>query len=293
MLKRLLHPPLLVLICIPVLSFSALIAVFILQAEDTVPAYIIFAMSAYALTIWILALPGLAKGIRAAVMGSRLMGGLRKWEMAGRYLEDLSFRGSVSIYQGMIVNFLYVVFRIAAGIRFASVWFLSMGVYYLILGGLRAFLIVCYRRRDAGMEQRCYRKTAQLLFLLNLPMGGMILLMVWTNSGYSYPGYIIYLSALYTFYTMGTAIANIVRFRRIGSPILSAAKVLNLVAAMMSMLGLQTAMISRFAGNQEDFRRMMNGITGGVVYGSVILIAVYMLLHSRKAGGNVGEPIGK
>ena len=115
-----------------------------------------------------------------------------------------------------------------------------------------------------------------------VPMGGMIVLMVRTNSGFSYPGYIIYLSALYTFYTMVTSIQNLVKFRKLGSPILSAAKVLNFIAAMMSILGLQTAMISRFSENGESYRKMMNAITGGFVYGIVILIAVIMLLCSRK-----------
>lgn len=121
-----------------------------------------------------------------------------------------------------------------------------------------------------------------MLFLLNIPMGGMIVLMVRTNSGFSYPGYIIYLSALYTFYTMTVSVINLFKYRGLGSPILSASKVLNFVSAMMSILGLQTAMISRFSENGESYRKMMNAITGGFVYAIVILIAVYMLLHSRK-----------
>lgn len=126
-----------------------------------------------------------------------------------------------------------------------------------------------------------HRRTAWLLFLLNIPMGGMIVLMVLTDSGYSYPGYVIYLSALYTFYTIILAVVNLVTFRRLGSPVLSAAKVLSFVAALMSLLGLQTAMISQFSTEGEAFRRRMNAITGGGVWFSVILIAVYMLLRSR------------
>lgn len=83
------------------------------------------------------------------------------------------------------------------------------------------------------------------------------------------------------FYTMITSAINLIRFRRLGSPILSAAKVLHFVAAMMSILGLQTAMIYRFSENGENYRRMMNAITGGFVYCIVILIAIYMLLHGR------------
>ena len=280
-LRRALHPPVWVLICVPVVSFATLAAVFTGHYEDSAPAYLVYGMSAYSLAVWVAAVPGLTKRAKAAIMGSRLARRAAASPVAGRYLKDLAFRGSISVYQGMAVNFFYVVFRVAAGIRYASVWFVSMAVYYLVLGGLRAYLIVCYRRRTPELERRCYHTTAWLLFLLNIPMGGMIVLMVRTNSGFSYPGYVIYLSALYTFYTMVTSVTNLVKFRRLGSPILSAAKVLNFVAAMMSILGLQTAMISQLSKNGEDYRKMMNAITGGFVYGIVILIAVYMLLHGR------------
>ena len=86
-----------------------------------------------------------------------------------RYLHDLAFRGSLSIYQGMIINFLYVLFCIGAGIRYTSVWFISMAAYHMVLGGLRAYLASCDRRREAcgfSFAYRCYRRTAWLLFLL-------------------------------------------------------------------------------------------------------------------------------
>lgn len=281
LLQKLLHPPGWVLIFVPLLSFAALAAVFIRQCPENILVYLIYSLSAYSLTIWLAALLGLTKRAKSAMMGSKLMRKAAASPIMGRYFKDLAFRGSISIYQGIAVNLFYVAFRIMAAIRYASVWFLSMAVYYLVLGGLRAYLIVCYRRRTPELERRCYHTTAWFLFLLNIPMGGMIMLMVRTDSGFSYPGYVIYLSALYTFYTMITSAINLIRFRRLGSPILSAAKVLHFVAAMMSILGLQTAMISRFSENGEDYRKMMNAITGGFVYGIVILIAIYMLLHGR------------
>ncbi len=280
--QKLLYPSKWVLIFLPPISFAALIFIFATQNKKSAPAYIIYCMSAYSLMIWSAAVPRLTKRIKSAIINSRIMKKASASKITGRYLNDLAFRGNVSIYQGMAVNAFYVVFRIVAGIRYASVWFISMAVYYLVLGGLRAYLVVCYRRRNPNLERRCYHTTAWLLFLLNIPMGGMIVLMVRTNSGFSYPGSIIYLSALYTFYTMVTSVLNLVKFRKLGSPILSAAKVLNFIAAMMSILGLQTAMISRFSENGESYRKMMNAVTGGFVYGIVILIAVIMLLHSRK-----------
>lgn len=276
LLERLLHPPKWVLFTLPPMVFAALTDI-LLKGKNSVPAYMIYCMSAYCLTIWILPLPRLFRKAKANMI-HRLTGTV----FGGKYIGDLAFRGSVSIYQGMMVNFLYVVFRIFVGIRYASVWFLTIAVYDLVLGIMRLSLILSYRNRNIKSEPRCYRRTAWLLFLLNIPMGGMIVLIVLTDSGYSYPGYVIYLSALYTFCTIILAVVNLVKFRKLGSPILSAAKVLNFVAALMSLLGLQTAMISQFSTEGEDFRRRMNAITGGGVWFYVILIAVYMLLRSRK-----------
>ena len=190
-LGKILHPPKWVLFSAPPLVFAALIYIFAVGQNDSAPAYLIYGLSAYCLTIVVLPLPSLIRNARAGVM--RRINGTA---FGGRYVNDLVFRGSVGICQGMTMNFLYVLFRIVVGIRYASVWSVSMAVYYLVLGILRLSLILSYRRRVETDELRCYRRTARLLFLLNIPMGGMILLMLLTNAGYSYPGYVIYLSAM-------------------------------------------------------------------------------------------------
>lgn len=281
-LQKILHPPKWSLFFAPPVVFAALIYIFLTGQNNSTPAYVIYSMSAYCLTVLVLPLPRLIRNAKVSVM--RRINGMA---FGGRYVNDLAFRGSVSIYRGMTVNFLYVLFRIVVGIRYASVWFISMAVYYLVLGVLRLSLILSYRQKVNINELRCYRRTAWLIFLLNIPMGGMITLMVLTNSGYSYPGYVIYLSAMYTFYTMVTSVINLVRFRRLGSPILSAAKVLNFIAALMSILGLQTAMIAQFSVESDSFRKTMNAITGGVIWLCVILTAVYMLRRSRKMQSEV------
>ena len=154
------------------------------------------------------------------------------------------------------------------------------GIYYLVLSIVKIYLIVCYKRLCNQMQ--CYRNIGYGLFLLNIPMGGMIILMIKTNAGYSYPGYIIYLSALYTFYTVIVAVINLVKFHKTGNLILSANKIINFVCALMSILALQTAMISRFSSHGDSYRQMMNTITGVIVYVLVIMTAFYMIIHSKK-----------
>lgn len=281
-LKKILCPAKWVLIFIPPISFAALIFVFASENTESMPAYICYCMSAYSLTIWLIALPRFINKIKSRVKGSTIVQKAISTPIGEKYFGDVAYRYSISIFRGMTVNFLYVIFRIFTGIKYASVWFISMALYYLVLGILRFYLILCYRRRNDHDEYRCYRKTAWFLFLLNIPMGIMIFLMVRTNSGFSYPGYVIYISALHTFYTMSVSVIHLVKSKKLGSPILSAAKILDFVAAMMSVLGLQTAMITRFSPERNDFRQMMNSITGGFVYGIVIIIAIYMLHKNPK-----------
>lgn len=281
-LKKLLNPPKWLLIPLPMIVFAALIFVFANRLEESVPAYVIYVMSAYCLAILVVPVPGLFRGAKAAV--KRKISGT---EFGRRYLDDLTFRGGVSIYLGMFVDFFYVIFRIVVGVCYASVWFISMAVYYLVLGSIRLFLARSCRR-DMAKEARCYRLTAWSLFLLNIPMAA-------ADNGYSYPGYVIYISAMYTFYTMIMSVANLARYRRLGSPVLSAAKALNFIAALMSVLGLQTAMIAEFSAEDEGFRRLMNSITGAAVWAAVIVTAVYMLICSGKMKREVdpAEQVGK
>ena len=75
-------------------------------------------------------------------------------------------------------------------------------------------------------------------------------------------------------------------FRKFGSPILSAAKVLSLVAALLSLLTLQSALIDRFGTAQGSFRLLMTRLTGSAVYAAVLIIAVWMLRRPLTISAN-------
>lgn len=275
--NRLLHPPKWVRLLVSPAVFAALTFVMIFGRNDGMPAYLLYGMSAYCLAVSVLPLPARMRAAKAALVRRA-----ERTAFGSRYLSDPVFRGGVSLRQGMLANLLYVAFRTVVGIRHASVWSLSAAAYYLALAILRLSLIFGYRHRTAINELRCCRRTAWLLLLLMLPMGGMIVLMVCTDAGYSYPGYVIYLSAVYTFYAAIEAVVRLVRLRRLGGPILSAAKAVSLIAALMSVLGLQTAMIAQFSVRGDGFRKTMNAITGGAVWLCVMLTAVCMLHKCAK-----------
>lgn len=285
-LNRILHPPVGIRIILPIISFAGLIYIFACNHAKSTLDYVFYALSAYSLVILVIDLikiiPELKNKVRAFIVKKS-----ESVKFLNSYLTDKKFKNNVSLYQSTITDVFYTGFKLITGIIYSSVWFISLAVYHLFLGFLRVYLIICGRKKknlaeNPIFEYNCYKKTAWFLFLLNIPMIGMIILMVRTNSGFAYPDYVIYLSATYTFYTAITAVINLVKYKNIGSPIFSSAKAVNFITAMMSVLGLQTAMIAAFSENQETFRQTINAITGGAITLTVITLAVYMIIKAKK-----------
>ena len=71
--------------------------------------------------------------------------------------------------------------------------------------------------------------------------------------------------------------------KKYNSPVYSAAKVLSLVAACVSMVTLETAMLTVFGGeNTEFFKTLMLSLSGGVVCAVTVFFAIYMIVVSTK-----------
>lgn len=215
-----------------------------------------------------------------------------------RYRTDKVFRGRFALWRSAGVDVVYAVFRLITGFIYGSKWFVTLALYHLGLCVIRFTLIRSYDRvskdrekYDIKFEYRRYRLSAIFLLILTLPLSGMAAQTVIKNSSFNYPGLVIYASATYTFYIATMAIINVVRYKEVGSPVLSASKAITLATAAVSLFGLQTAMLSHFSENDVSFRVIMNAVTGGVVIVAVIALAVYMIITSTQKIKDRNEPI--
>lgn len=286
-LKRIFFLPPLPTILISIPSFALVIFMLATENEGAL-AYVSYIMSAYALVITCTSISRVnrfVKSVRAGIGKHPLVEKLSNTPLGARFLEDVRFRTEISLYMGFFVNLLYIAMKMASGIYYHSVWFISVAVYYILLAFMRFLL---FRRGKAGTtgnyleaELKRYRMCGILLLIMNQALAGIVVFMVHQNKSYDYPGYLIYAMAAYSFYCVIIASINIVKFRRHGSPVLSAAKVISLVSAMVSILSLETAMVTRF-GDKDDFvfRQVMTGATGGGVCTLVLGIAVFMIVKS-------------
>lgn len=203
-----------------------------------------------------------------------------------RLLGDAIFRSELTLHGGLIVNLLYVGMNLFSGIRYRSTWFIALAIYYTLLSAMRAVLVRYVHRKpteqDVASELLRYRACGVILLLMNQALVGIIVYMVTQNKGFSYPGLMIYAMAIYAFYVTIAAVINVVKYRKRGSPVLSAAKVISLTAALVSMLSLETAMLAQFGSDQPEFRRVMLAASGGGICAIVLTMAIYMIARSTK-----------
>lgn len=293
-LKKILFPPVRVIVLTSVIGFPAMIISLEFLSETNPVSYISYVLSAYALTVLCANFPRAKRRCRELIHGDevKIIASfrklLRRHKYTSMYLDDIEFRARVSLYSGLAVNMFYAVFKCATGFIFRSAWLWAIGIYYVILSTIRFTLLRNVRitdKKEHSAERKIHEyKSARLcgimMLVLSTAMGGMTFQMIWQNRSYEYKGYIIYISALYAFYSLITAVVNVVKFSRINNAILSAAKILALAGALMSMFALQTAMFSSFGGGAE-LQQLMNTITGTAVCILTIGMAVFMIVRAN------------
>ena len=276
------------LIAIP--SFL-LVALVLTQERHDALAYFAYLFSAYGLVV---ALTWTLRTAKAAIRNAPCFQRFLARPVVHRYLTDIRFRTRVSLGAGLAVNLLYVAVNLLSGLRYHAAWFVVLALYYAFLAALRYSVFSSARRDPHGedllAEHRRSRLCGFILLGMNLVLSGMVLFIIERRVGYEYPGLLIFFTAAYTFYIFILAIVNLVRFRKYGSPLLSAAKVISMTTALVAMLSLEVAMIDRFdsADDPTLFRETMIGVTGAVICAAVLVMSVVMIVRSTRALKKIG-----
>ncbi len=286
LLKKLFCLPPLPTVLVSLFGYGFVLAVAVFDIRTPILRYASYIASAYALVVTVTGfvyLPAAKEAVKRRLSGHPLMKKFRSTAVGEKYMTDVRFRAGISLYQGFFINLLYIVLKLVSGIYYRSMWFIALAVYYILLAVMCFLLVRRLNVQDASAELRRYRLCGVMLLFMNQALAGIVIFMVRRNRGFAYPGLLIYAMAAYAFYAVIVAVVQIVKTRKHQSPVLSAAKAVNLVAALVSILSLTTAMLSRFGGEGDgDFNRTMTGAVGGGVCTIVIGVAVYMIWRANK-----------
>lgn len=282
--KKVLNLPIWMIIIFTVIS-AALLTVIFIKGWDTSPvAYAVYVLSFYSLTVFCFwcwkVIPGYYRSLKQRVYDNKF---------GNRYMTDVAFRTHVLLYASFAINLLYVATNVISGLIYKSAWFGILATYYSILAAMRFLLLRFVNKNGIGKERiqefRRSRLCSIILLTLNFTLSGAVLMILYQNKGYEYNGVLIYIMAAYTFYVTTHAIIDLFKYRKYESPVMLTAKVINLAAALVSMLSLETAMLSQFGDENASpyFERIMIAATGGGVSIIVIAMSIYSIISATKA----------
>jgi len=286
---RILHPKAVWIALLTVFSAVMLIITFSSGRDATIIGYITYVLSAYTMTVLIINGSTIVTQMQSFVQGNNTSNRIRAFifsnKHSSRYLSDIPYRTRISLYMSLSTNLLYAVFKLIGGIYYASFWYGADALFYIALSVVRLLMLRHMRKDGSDMEQeyRQYRLCGCMLFALNAALVGLVYQVVNQDMGYHYPGLLIYTVATYTFACLIIAIINIVKYRKLNSPILSAAKAISLTRALVAIFALTTAMLVSFGGtDSEPFKNTINALTGVGVCLFISGMAVYMIIRANK-----------
>jgi len=277
--KKILFPHMAIMLVLIPFATVFLVYSMIFIGTETIVAYISYVLAFYTLVVWCIKLPKLIRWIKAFKQENKYV---RRWQ------DDARLRVNVSLYGSLMLNTAYAVMQLGLGFYHASFWYYSMAGYYITLGIMRFFLVRHTRRHKPGERMRTelvkYRNCGIVFLVMNLALSLMVFFMVYWNRTFHHHEITTIAMAAYTFTSFTLAIISMVKYRKYNSPVFSASKAISLASACVSMLTLESTMLTTFSdGTMGDLgKRILLGTTGGAVSVFVVTMAIYMIVQSSK-----------
>ncbi|MBR3878598.1 MAG: hypothetical protein IKJ24_00610 [Clostridia bacterium] len=277
--KAILFPHIAIMILLVPIATVLLVGSMVFIGTESVIAYISYVLAAYTLTVWCFKIPYLIKFFKTFKDENKYA---RRWQ------DDARLRVNVSLFGSLAWNALYGIFQLWLGFYHHTFWFYSLGAYYICLAIMRFFLVRHTSKYAPGekmqTELKKYRTCGCVFLVMNLALALIIFFMVYWNRTFEYHMITAIAMAAYTFTALTAAIVNVIKYRKYNSPVYSASKVISLAAALVSMLTLESTMLTTFGDGTmtATTQKWMLGATGGAISLMIVLTAIYMIVIGTK-----------
>ena len=183
------------------------------------------------------------------------------------------------------MHLFYAAFKLVSGIIYASFWYGADAIFYIVLSTTQFLMLRGMQKKANNMEEELqqYRLCGGLIFVLSCALVGVVYQSVHLSMDKQYPGLLIYVVATYAFFCLVVSIVNVIQYRKLNSPVLSAIKIIRLAKALVAIYALQAALLTTFGGDEsESFKDLMRILTGGGVCLLIIVMAVYMVIWANQ-----------
>ena len=252
---------------------AGLIWVFVNGQELWWPAYLLYGLSAYALTALCVKLPAAFREGRDWMEHHPKLTGL---------LKDQELRFRLELYFEQFINFAYGVFKILSGLMVGSAWIGADGIYNFAQALIQLFQIL--RRKKPGtivQQWKSYRFCGFLILLMHLTLIGIVFQMVNWNRVEESGEIMIISTAAFAFYKFISSFLDLAKDRKHKQPIDSSVRMLELSQAIFAMFSLQAGLLHTF-GTGESWEHWLNLAVGCTVCLLTVAMGIYMIRRANR-----------
>ena len=276
--KKLLYPHILIIVMLLPISLTLMIWSMIILGESHFISIIGYILSAYTMTVICFRIPDIIKLIKYIKNENKYI---------VRYRTDTHLRIKINLIGTFLINFAYAIFQFFIGLYHDSFWFYSMFAYYLFLAITRFYLMKHTLKFEPNEkpkdELKKYVFSGWMMLVLNMALSVMIFFMVYWNKTFKHHQITTIALAAYTFISFTIAIVNFIRYRKYKSPLFNAAKSISLTSASVSIITLETTMLTSFGSDMDlSTRKLFLGLTGAAVSLFVLTLAIIMIAKGTR-----------
>lgn len=288
--NKILHPPtwvkILTAVIVPLSAVGALLMLLVdydLSALAIV-AYTLFGIAGVSLAYGVYLVIPLFPKIKAGVVSF-----LERYEFSRLVLRNFGFRTVIFATGSFVMSLLFSAFNAYMGIANRSVWYGALAAFYISLAFLRGGVLTYHKNKtkldklqnDELRKAKVYLKSGIITLILNVALSVAIAQMIFSGQHFSYMGWTVFAYGAYAFYKITSSIISFVRAHKQTDLTVRAIRNINLVDALVSILALQTALLTMFSEDGVDIS-LANTLTGCAVSLISIAIGIYMIVSATK-----------
>lgn len=287
--KKILNPPIWAkILTFMVTVFSATLSLVMvgLGLENgvlAIIAYILFSVAGVSLAYSVyLIIPLFPK------MKSGIIEWMEKHEFTHLLLRNFGFRTVIFTIGSFLMSLLFSAFNAYMGIANRSIWYGALAAFYIALAFLRGGVLAYHKSRigkkmqnDEYIKAKVYRNSGIITLILNIALSSAIGQMIFSDAHFSYMGWTVFAYAAYAFYKITLSIISFIKAHKQDDLTVRAIRNINLVDALVSILALQTALLTMFSEDNVDIS-LFNTFTGVAVSVLSVGIGIYMIASANK-----------
>jgi len=187
-------------------------------------------------------------------------------------------------------NIFMAAVKFVLSLTLPSLWFFINALFMIILSFARFFSISDYRKvkliNDKNEIQKIgyknYLNNGILLVVLGIMYFFVNVYIYYKGTNTTMHEYLTYLVALVAFWSIGSAIYGMIKYKRNHNPILKAVKLTNFANALTSIMLTQIVLLDTYAKTDAYNSNLMNGLTGISIGIVIIILGLYMIVGINK-----------